>query len=172
MVEIIENEPLLKHASEFDVILVGTNCYQVMTNGFQYEIKTKYPYVQEINDRTKYGDISKVGTFVECKKDSNPIIILGFISFGYNFKGDDKEYIDYEGLISIIKLLNIIYKGKSMATTVIGSTLFDGNGDKKKIISILNKYGKDMMISIFDYKQESGKRMKKKDYLKSRKNCK
>jgi hypothetical protein len=59
-----------------------------------------------------------------------------------------------------------------MATTVIGSTLFDGNGDKKKIISILNKYGKDMMISIFDYKQESGKRMKKKDYLKSRKNCK
>lgn len=169
MVEIIENEPLIKHASEFDIILVGTNCYQVMTNGFQYEIKHVFPYVQEINDTTKYGDISKVGTFVECKKEGNPLIILGFISFGYNFKGSDKEYIDYEGLISILKLLNIIYKGKSVATTVIGSTPFDGNGDRDRIISIFNKYAKDMNVSIFDYKQETGVRMRKKEYLKNKK---
>jgi hypothetical protein len=169
MVEIIENEPLIKHISEFDIILVGTNCYQVMTNGFQYEIKHKYPYVQDMNDSTKYGDISKVGTFVECKEKGNPLIVLGFISFGYNFKGDNKEYIDYKGLISILKLLNIMYKGKSMATTVIGSTPFDGNGDKNKIISIINKYAKDMNVSLFDYKQETGKRMKKKEFLNGRK---
>ena len=170
MVEVIVGEPLIKHISEFDVILVGTNCYQIMANGFQYEIKKAFPYVQEINDATKYGDISKVGTFVECKEEGNPIIVLGFISFGYNFKGDDKEYVDYDGLISILKLLNIIYKGKSMATTVIGSTSFDGNGDKQKIMYILNKYMKDVDLSIFDYKQESGKKIKKKQYMLSRKN--
>lgn len=63
-----------------------------------------------------------------------------------------------------------MYKGKSMATTVIGSTPFDGNGDKNKIISIINKYAKDMNVSLFDYKQETGKRMKKKEFLNGRKN--
>ena len=74
MVEVIVGEPLMEHISEFDAIIVGTNCYQMMTNGFQYEIVHGYPYVQEANDSTRYGDISKVGTFVECKKEGNPNI--------------------------------------------------------------------------------------------------
>ena len=170
MVEVIVGEPLIEHISEFDAIIVGTNCYQMMTNGFQYEIVHGYPYVQEANDSTRYGDISKVGTFVECKKEGNPNIILSFISFGYNFKGDDKEYLDYNGLINICRLLNITYKGKNIATTMIGCTPFDGNGNKDKVISILNGYMKDVNLSVFDYKQESGKRMKKKEYLITRKN--
>lgn len=167
MVEIIEGESLIEHTSEFDIILIGTNCYQVMRNGIQYEIAHKFPYVQEANDKTKYADVSKVGTYIECNQEGNPLIILGFISFGYNFKGNDKEFIDYDGLVNILKFLNIIHKGKTMATTMIGCTPFDGNGDKQKVLGLFNKYLKDINLTIFDYNQETCKRIQKKEYLKS-----
>lgn len=172
MVEIIEGESLIGHTSEFDVILIGTNCYQVMRNGIQYEIVRKFPYVQEANDNTKYADMSKVGTYIECKREGNPLIILGFISYGYNFKGSEQEFIDYDGLINILRLINIIYKGKNIATTMIGCTPFDGNGDRQKVLNILNKYLNNLNVTIFDYNQESCKRIQKKEYIKTKKNDK
>jgi hypothetical protein len=166
MIDIIEDEPLINHISKYDAIVVGTNCYQVMRNGFQFEIARKYPYVKLENYNTKYGDIDKLGTILECKKENMPTIILSFISFGYNFKGDNKPYIDYNALEKTFKLLNLLYEGKHLATTMIGTTTYDGNADQSKVLEILNKTVTNFDLSIFDYNQESYNKQQKKEYRK------
>ena len=152
MINII-NDEISNHLDEYDVILVGTNCYQVLRNGFQYEIAKKYPHVKELNNQTKYGDISKVGTILEC--GGTPSITLLYISFGYNFKGNDKEYIDYDGLIRCLKLCNLLYKGKKVATTLLGCTHYDGNGNQDKVISAINTIITNFNLDIYDYNQVS-----------------
>lgn len=165
MINVIENNTLINHIGEYNVILVGTNCYQSMRNGFQFEIADKFPYVKEMNNNTKYGDIDKLGTILECKNENNPIIILLFISFGYNFKGNNNEYIDYNALEKCLKLINLLYKGKKIASTLIGSTFYDGNGDKDKIMGIINKTMNKVDFDIYTYEQSSHQILKKNKYL-------
>lgn len=165
MVDIIVNENLINHTEEYDAIIVSTNCYQVMRNGFQYEILKKYPYVIDYNYETKYADPSKLGTIVECKSKNKPLIILIFTTFGYNFKGDDKDFFDYDALEKCIKLINILYKGNSIATTMIGCEKFDGNAIKEKVLSIINKCVKDFDLTIYDYIQNSHCEIEKKEYM-------
>jgi hypothetical protein len=169
MVDIVINEPLIKHVNEYDGIIIGTNCYQSMRNGFQFEASEKYPYIQEYNYKTRYGDKDKLGEIVECKKDNYPLFILAFITFGYNFKGNNIDFFDYDALAKSLKLINILYSRKSLATTMIGCSEFDGNADRERILSILNKYVTDFNLTLYDYKQESHKTIKQKEYLQKRK---
>lgn len=167
MIDIIIDEPLIKHIDDFDGILIGTNCYQVMRNGFQYEVTKKYPQIKELNYSTKYGDKSKLGDIAVIDK-----FYLMFVSFGYNFKGKDEPFIDYDALTKCLRLINLTCKGKHFATTMIGCTRFDGNADKQKVLDIINKEITNLDLSIFDYRQESGNTYHQRKYLQSKKkNC-
>ena len=54
-----------------------------------------------------------------------------------------------------LKLVNVLYSGKNVATTLIGGSKFDGNGDRDKILEILNNCIKDVNLTIYDYYQKS-----------------
>lgn len=168
MISVIEGKPLIDNISDYDVILVGTNCYQVMRNGFQYDIAKKFPYVKEMNNSTKYGDPSKVGTILEC--NGTPLVTLIYITFGYNFKGNDKEYLDYNALEQCLKLCGILYNGKKVATTMLGCTFYDGNGQKDKVLDIMERTMKNVSLDVYDYKQLSYRDIKRKEFeeLKSK----
>lgn len=168
MVNIIKDN-LLPHVDDYDVILLGTNCYQVLRNGFQYELSRKYPHIKQLNNQTKYGDINKVGTILEC--GGTPSITLLYISFGYNFRGNNDEYLDYEGLNKTLKLCNLLYKGKKVATTLLGCTHYDGNGDKDKVLKVLSETMTNLQLDVYDYEQISHKEHKRKEFkeLKSQK---
>lgn len=166
MIDIVINEPIIKHVSEYDAVLIGTNCYQVMRNGFQYEVVKKYPYVKAWNYKTKYGDYNKLGEILECKEDNQPLFILAFLTFGYNFKGNDLDFFNYSALEKCLKLLNILYSGKHLATTMVGCSEFDGNADKNRILETLNKYATGFDLTIYDYKQESHNTLNQREYFK------
>ena len=163
MVNIIEDTPLIGNVGYYDVILVGTNCYQTMRNGFQYDIAKKYPIVKKMNNSTKYADISKVGTILECDTNDSPLIALLYISFGYNFKGNSDLYLDYEGLEKCLRLCNILYRGKKLATTLIGFTKYDGNGDENTVLDIIKKVMRDVDIDVYRYRQESYREIKRRE---------
>lgn len=160
MVNIIEDVSPLTIQHNYDLILVGTNCYQVMSNGFQWEIKKAYPQAYKANLRTEYGNPNKLGDFIIEGK-----VIIGFISLYYNLRGNNDELIDYEALIKLLKLLNITYKGKKIVTSFIGTTHFDGNGDKAKVLEICNKYCTNFDLTICDYNQKTGNQYKQKLYI-------
>jgi hypothetical protein len=114
-----------------------------------------YPYVQEMNMSTKYADKKKLGTILECKNEENPTFLLLYITEG-NFRPDlKKDTLSYESLEKCIKLINILYKGMNIACPFLGSSRFDGNGDKDKILKIIENNSKNINVTIFDYEQKS-----------------
>ena len=156
MIKVIKDTELYDHFSEYDVTLVGTNIYASMGQGIQLKVMINYPYVYDKNMESKYGDMRKMGTILECKKDGEPTFCLCFITKGYNFRPDkEKDYLSYESLEKCLKLVNVMYKGKRLCCTLLGASPFDGNGDKTRIMNIFEKCAKDVDLTIYDYEQKS-----------------
>lgn len=156
MIKIIKDVDLYDHFDEYDIILIGTNLYCTMSQGIQLKVMLNYPYVYNKNLETKYGDIDKLGTILECESEGEPTFCLCFITKGFNFRPDlENDYLSYEALENTLKLVNIRYKGKKIACPLLGNSRFDGNGDKEKIMEIFNTTLKDVECTIFDYFQKS-----------------
>ena len=62
MINIIKDIDLYDHLNEYDIILIGTNLYYMMSHGIQLKVMLNYPYVYEENLKTKYADREKLGT--------------------------------------------------------------------------------------------------------------
>lgn len=155
-VAVIQDVDLIDHVCEYDAVLVGTNLYCTMSQGFQRKVMLDYHYVYEANMSSKYGDKEKLGTLLECKSDGEPTFCLCFITEGYNFRPDImKDYLSYEALEKCLMLVDILYSGKKIACTMLGTSEFDGNGDKEKVMEIFNKCVTNADVTIYDYHQKS-----------------
>ena len=56
MINIIKDIDLFDNVKDYDIVLVGTNIYCNLSQGFQRKVMLNYPYVQEMNMSTKYAD--------------------------------------------------------------------------------------------------------------------
>lgn len=157
---IVKDIDLIEDVDKYDVILLGTNVYNTLGNGAQLAFRTKYPYIQDFNMRTRYGDAAKMGTILECYEENYPTIILLYITKGFNFQPHkEQDYLSYESLDKCLQLVNVLYKGKKIASPFLGATKFDGNGDKDKILEIMNKRLVDVDYTLYDYHQYSRKEL-------------
>lgn len=169
MINIIKDVDLFNHFSEYDAVLIGTNTYCTMSQGIQLKVMLEYPYVYEKNLETKYADPEKLGTLLECKSEGEPTFCLCFITNSYNFRPDlNNVYISYESLEKCLKLVNILYRGKKIATTLLGASKFDGNGDRDKVMEIFKDTINDVDLTIYDYEQKSRNEYIKEWYFKEK----
>ena len=153
-------DDIFPHVSEYEVVLVGTNTYCTLAQGFQRDIMLNHPNVQEKNMSTKYGDKNKLGTILPCESE-NITFVLCYICEG-NFRPDlKKDYLNYEALNKCLSLVNIRYAGKKIATTIIGSSRFDGNGDKEAILKLIEATLTKCEVDVYDYYQTSKEERKK-----------
>lgn len=156
MIEVIKDIDLINDVNKYDVILLGTNVYNTLGNGAQYSFKKRYPYIQEQNLKTRYGDVNKMGTILECKEEDQPTIVLLYITKGFGFQPHkESDYLSYESLEKCLQLVNILYKGKKIASPFLGSTKFDGNGEKDRIMKIMSETLTDVDFTLYDYYQYS-----------------
>ena len=70
MITVIKDVDIMQDISKYDTILIGTNVYCSMYQGVQRDIILNYPYVREKNLQTKYGDVAKLGTILECSEEN------------------------------------------------------------------------------------------------------
>ena len=164
MLKIIKDKDPLWETDKFDVILIGTSIYNQLNGGFQSKIKYKYPIVDEKNRETKYADFSKLGTRITI--NDTPTISLMYIC-GYPRPNIDT--VDYDSLTKCLLTANAEFRGKKVLTTILGSSQFDGNGDKDKCLKIIKDSTKDLDITLYDYEQKkrADEIREQKMYLKS-----
>lgn len=148
-VKVIKNEDAIWHTDEYDVILVGTSIYNMLTNGFQNKLKLKYNEIEKANNTTNYGDKRKLGKRLTI--DGKPTISLMYICKYPGLRHGPP--INYEALENCLMTANAEFKGKKVMTTMIGCSDFDGNGDKEKVLEMLEKYCKDIDLTVYDYHQ-------------------
>lgn len=164
MLKIIKDKDPIWETDKFDVILIGTSIYNQLNGGFQSKMKYKYPIVDEKNRETKYADFSKLGTRITI--NDTPIISLMYIC-GYPRPNIDT--VDYDSLTKCLLTANAEFRGKKVMATIIGSSQFDGNGDKDKCLKIIEDSTKDLDITLYDYEQKkrADEIKEQKMYLKS-----
>lgn len=151
MITIIENKELIHDVFNYDVILVGTNTMNSLGNGFQHQIKINFPMVDKINKSTNYGDKRKLGTVKVVV--GTPIFCLLYINGG-RFRPDiNPDYLNYTALEECLHLINENFKGKRIASTIIGLDKFEGDGNRERIMEIIERNSNNIELFLYDFKQ-------------------
>lgn len=146
----IHNKPLIEDIFDYDLIIVGTGIHNALGNGFQYDVKINFPQVEEIVKQTPYADIRKLGSVTVVNE--NPIFCIGFIHKGGYRKDLNPDYLDYKALEEVLNLIDSNFENKRIATTLLGCSQYDGNGNKEKVLEIFNKLSNNDFF-IYDYEQ-------------------
>lgn len=150
-INLIHDKYLIEEIFDYDVIIVGTGIHNALGNGFQHDIKINFPIVEETVKKTPYADVRKLGTVTVV--NTKPIFCVGFIHQGGYRKDLTPDYLKYDALENVLSLIDDNFEGKRIATTLIGSSKFDGNGDKNKIIELFERLSDKNQYFIYDYEQ-------------------
>lgn len=152
MVTIIKNREPIYDTEDFDVVLMGVSTHNMLMGNFQGKMGVKYPIVEEVNNNTPYGDLRKLGKRITIDDIGKPIISLMYICTYPSIK---KCFLDYGALENCLRTANTEFKGKKVLTTVLGSTRFDGRGNKRKCMNIIRECTNGLNVYIYDYEQIS-----------------
>jgi hypothetical protein len=151
MVTIIKDKPLIEDIFDYDIIIVGTGIHNSLGNGFQHDIKINFPFVEDALKKTPYADKRKLGTVTVVK--STPLYCLGFIHSGGYRKDLNPVYLDYQALNDVLHLIDKNFENKRIASSFIGCSEFDGNGDKERVLDMFNSLTGENEYFLYDYEQ-------------------
>lgn len=151
MITIVKNKPLIEDIFDYDIIIVGTGIHNALGNGFQYDVKINFPFVEEAIKNTPYADKRKLGTVTVINKQ--PIFCVGFIHQGGFRKDLTPDFLDYQALTEVLTLIDDNFENKRIATSLIGCSQFDGNGDRDKVLEIFSGLSDKNEYFIYDYEQ-------------------
>ena len=171
MIRIIKDRQLIEDVHNYDVILYGMGINNSMNNGFAYDIALNFPIVKETEDATGYGDIRKYGEINEVETES----LLFCACYSYNVglkRKNNGEFIDYAALENCLHKIHNKYKGKHIASPIIGQDKYDGNGDKDKLTKLYEQVFSDCDITLYDFIQQDFRTERYKEAVELRKKYK
>lgn len=129
---------------EFDVIIHGCNCLNVMGSGIAAEIKSKYPlaFEADIKASTIWKEpVAKLGNFSTAtvvSPNNTPFIIVNAYT-QVNFSPRGIDHFEYESFHVILKKLLVLAKsGVRFGFPYIGMGL--AGGDSNRIIPMIQTF--------------------------------
>ena len=146
----IHDKPLIEDVFNYDVIVFGTGIHNALGNGVQYDMKINFPVIEETIKKTPYADPRKLGTVSVI--NSKPIFCVGFIHQG----GYRKD---------VLLLVDENFKDKQIAMPLIGCSQFDGNGDKNKVLEIIDSLNNNDYF-VYDYHQRDYREINNEKWFK------
>lgn len=157
MINVIKDTDAIFHTDEYDVVLVGTSIYNMLSNGFQAKMRLKYPKIEEANNSTGYADLRKLGKRITVD-ELKPVISLMYIC---KWPQKSTVSVDYDAIENCLATADVEFRGKKVMLVLPGCSPFDGNGDKERVMDIINNTVKRMNLDVYDYIQ-----LNKKDEYK------
>ena len=148
----VKDKFLIEDIKKYTIVLVPMSANNSMNSGFAYEIGLNFPSIREKVQTTPYGDRRKFGT-VSVFKDDGITFCICFMHTGGQSK--QVEYVKYDSLADCLDLININFKGKTVASPILGSTKYDGRGDKEKIINIFKEHCTNIDLILYDYEERN-----------------
>lgn len=160
MVKIIESDNLINETEKYDAVLVGTSIYCMLTGGFQSKMRFKYPFLDEENNKLPYGDSRRLGTSL-IFTDMRPCISLMYMC---KYPNSQRVTVDYRALENCLMRANAEFSGLKVASTVLGTSRFDGNGEREKCLEIIRRCTPNLDLTLYDYVQISRREEEEKLY--------
>jgi len=158
MINIIKDRELIKEIRDYDVILVPITIKNSNGLGFTHDIRRHLPYaMRSVKTNTLYDDPRKMGTchVVNKRVDINiPTIVFCFISKGRFTPHKISDAVDYDALRSCLELVKDNFSNCKIASTIMGNHVFEGGGDKEKILNIFSDVFTNEDVTLYDYEQE------------------
>lgn len=155
MIRIIKDVDPIFEVENYDVFLLGTTIYCDLIDGLQSKMRYKFPILQEEDDKTPYADSRKLGTRLTINDINGEGLTVSLLYMCRHYRS--KNYIDYDAIEKCFRSANGEFKGLKVATTIVGSSPFDGNGDKEKCLEIIKNSVPDLDLTIYDYEQKKRK---------------
>jgi O-acetyl-ADP-ribose deacetylase (regulator of RNase III) len=121
--------------NEFDIILHGCNCHNVMGAGIAAQIAQQFPDAQAADNETLRGDAGKLGTYTVGM--SGRLVILNcYTQFGISSTGSDVfEYTAFERVLD--KIAHRFGKWR-IGLPLIGMGL--AGGDEGRIVPMIERF--------------------------------
>lgn len=130
----------LAEQGEFDAIVHGCNCFNMMGAGIAREIRTKYPEAYEVDCQTIAGDKDKLGTFTAHVTDKFTII-NAYTQYGI---GSGEDVFEYDAFQRVLDNLRNFSTTIRYGFPLIGCGL--AGGDKQRIIDMID--GFDIILQL------------------------
>jgi len=93
----------MAEAGEFDVVVQGCNCYNMMGGGIAKEIASRYPQAVEADNATQAGKFDKVGTYTHSviprSKNDAWFLVNAYTQYTISRGQDVFEYLGFELLL-------------------------------------------------------------------------
>ena len=130
----------MAQAGDFDVIVHGCNCHNVMGAGIARQIAEAWPVVPAADSLTERGDINKLGTIlpVKVRLDNGADLIVANAYTQYDY-GTDKMNVDYDAIRLCFRKIGKKYgqAGLKIGYPQIGCGL--AGGDWKVVSEIIRE---------------------------------
>ncbi len=128
---------------DFNIIVQGCNCFNVMGAGIARQIAERYPNVRDADLETTKGSIGKLGNwtagFVMAEKHRF-IVINAYTQYGTSADGSD--VFEYDSFAVILRKLVHEYGSSRFGFPYIGMGL--AGGDKKRILGMLENFAQEI----------------------------
>ena len=129
----------LAEAGEFDVIVQGCNCWNIMGGGIAREIRDRYPMAALVDSETEKGDYNKLGNYTTAFTGKF-LIVNAYTQYNMSQGNDVFEYVAFE---LILQKLIKQFGTKRIGVPYIGMGLAGGNKDV--IIAMLEYYAQEVI---------------------------
>lgn len=126
-------------AGEFDIIIHGCNCFNVMGAGIAAQIAQQFPDAQIADNETVRGDAGKLGTYT-IGMGGRLVILNAYTQFGTSNTG--KDVFEYTAFERVLDKIATRFGKWRIGLPMIGMGL--AGGDAERIIPMIEAFAERM----------------------------
>ena len=127
-------------ANEFDIIVQGCNCFNVMGSGIAKQIRAEFPDAWLADQHTLAGDRNKLGTFT-IGMSGRLVILNAYTQYSTaRFQGDD--VFEYNSFPLVLERIAERFGKYRIGLPMIGMGL--AGGDPERILPAIDKFANDV----------------------------